>query len=512
MDPMKAIEFDLVLEQPLLISQAISGGENTSLAMDYIPGSVVRGAIIANLIRKGQYHDDVKQNILYEPDILFLNAYPAHSSDNETKRMLPMPLSWRSEKSTLGQSDITIYDFAREIPNTEMVPTPVNSPGLFFYPKDDTHIHVVTPQKQQNVHIMSTTRMVVKEDFNKVFTYEALSAGQIFKAVILLGARELGPDDFGLEEDSTLTLGRSKSANYGGCRVKKVKSVDGWSETEGFNTEKEPDKFTITLLSPAIFRDQYGQPSLKPLIKINNATWLEPQESYVKTTLIGGFNRQWGMPIPQVVAAKAGSVYVYKGKIPTDLPMSFGERTKEGFGRYAINFFAGKIWNRAKPEPGSGIILPDFGLTGETQTRTPLPFPKSVLRAKLEDGLNHLYIGIEGPAINKAQLSRLMNAAIECRRDQTLKHLDTFLQGLRENAKRQFANARVRYSMVEEDKPLLVWLTDILKEPKKAPGLEERDSTRISDGDAKIYVAELVEKLAKKTIKQAAKQKEVQND
>jgi CRISPR-associated protein Csx10 len=510
---MKAIEFDLVLEQPLLISQAISGGENTSLAMDYVPGSVVRGAIIANLIRKGQFHDVVKQNILYEPDILFLNAYPVYRNGNETKRMLPMPLSWRSEKSTLGNSNLTIFDYAREIPDTTTVSTLVNPPGLFFYPKGNTaQIHTMTPQKQQNVHIMSITRMAVKEKDNKVFTYEALSAGQTFKAVILLGSRELDPKDLGLEDDIILTLGRSKSANYGRCRVNNVKPVDEWSETEGFKAEKESDTFTITLLSPAIFHDQYGQPSLKPLIKDNNATWLEPRPSFVKTMLIGGYNRQWGMPIPQVVAAKAGSVYVYEGKIPTDLPVSLGERMKEGFGRYAINFFAGESWNRAKPEPGSGIILPDFGLTGGTQTRTPVPFTKSVLRAKLEVGLNQLYIGIEGPTVSKAQLSRLMNAAIECRRNQTLNHLKTFLQGLRENAKRQFANARVRYSTVEEEKPLLDWLTYFLEKPNEAPGLEERDFSRISVDDARMYVAELVEKLAKKTIKQSAKQKEAQND
>lgn len=501
---MKAIEFDLVLEQPVLISQAISGGENTTLAMDYIPGSVLRGAIIANLIRTGRFSDGMKQNILYEPDILFLNAYPVYRVGNETKRMLPVPLSWRSEKSELGDSDITMFECAYEMPVFESAP--VNSPGLFFYPIDkEGNIHVTTPQKQQNVHIMATTRMTVKEKDNKIFTYEALSANQTFKAVILLGDKELQPGDFHLIDDSPLTLGRSKSANYGRCQVKNVKPIDNWSETDGFDVGNKAGYFTLTLLSPAIFHDQYGQPSLKP-----DAICLEPEKSFVKTMLIGGYNRQWGMPISQVVAAKAGSVYVYKGDIPEDLPVSLGERTKEGFGRYAINILSKDAWKRAIPKPGSGILLPDLDLSERTRPTMLMHYPKSKLRATLEDSLNHLYI--ESGTLNKAQLSRLMTVAIECRRNQNLDPLNAFLNGLRDNAKRQFANARVIYPQFENKKPLLDWLNEIIEKPQKAPGLDELTSTRILENDARVYVAELVEKLAKKPIKQPEKQKEAEND
>lgn len=526
---MKAIEFDLVLEQPVLISQAISGGENTTLAMDYIPGSVVRGAIIAQLIRTNKF-EPVMQDLLYTSDVLFLNAYPVFSDHDDTKRMLPVPLSWRCNKNALADFYLKIFDFAIE--KDSAVSQPVNPPGLFFHPCDQNgSIQIAEPQKQQNQHIMSTTRMVVKENDNKVFTYEAISAGQSFKAVILLGETELSPDKLCLKNGGILTLGRSRSANYGRCRIERISEKTDWCEVKEFDIEKTTNPtisintieaetegpksidgteyFTLTLLSPAIFRDQYGQPSLIPLIKLDDSTWLEPIYSFVKTMLIGGYNRKWGMPIPQVVAAKAGCVYVYKGTIPQTLKLhgSLGERTKEGFGRYAVNFLSRKMWIRQFPEPGYGILFPNIDINLQVMGQKQMSYPKAKLREKLEENLLFLNIK-ESP--NNAQLSRLMTVANNCRKNANLTPLQTLLNGLKDNAKTQYEKARVTTGLQkrEDGVPLIDWLTDLYQTPKIAPGLNELEAGRIRENDAELYVAELIEKLAKKTIKQRKKQKE----
>lgn len=529
---MKAIEFDLVLEQPVLISQAISGGENTTMAMDYIPGSVIRGAIIAQLLRTGKF-DEVMQDLLYGTDVLFLNAYPVFKVGTETKRMLPMPLSWRCDKSALADFALNIYDFSIE--KNSAVSQPVNPPGLFFHPCDQNgSIQIAEPQKQQNQHIMSTTRMVVKENDNKVFTYEAISAGQSFKAVILLGETELSPDKLCLKNGGILTLGRSRSANYGRCRIERISEKTEWCEVKGFDIEETANStvsintiateteglrssdgteyFTLTLLSPAIFRDQYGQPSLKPLIKLDDSTWLEPTCSFVKTMLIGGYNRKWGMPIPQVVAAKAGCVYVYKGTIPQTLKLhgSLGERTKEGFGRYAVNFLSRKMWVRQFPEPGYGILLPDININYEAISEDQRVYPKAKLRDSLEKNLQTL--NIKGDLPNNAQLSRLMMIANACRKSSDLRSLQNLLDGLGAKAKIQFEKAKITRGWGNQELPLIDWIESLCETPTEAPGLNHLDPNRIRQGDAVQYVAELIEKLAKKTIKQRKKQEETSND
>ncbi len=59
--------------------------------------------------------------------------------------------------------------------------------------------------------------------------------------------------------------------------------------------------------------------------------------------MIGGFNRKWGLPLPQALAVRMGSVLVFKdpGCDPTlldDLEVrGIGERRAEGFGRIAFN-------------------------------------------------------------------------------------------------------------------------------------------------------------------------------
>ena len=260
--------------------------------------------------------------------------------------------------------------------------------------------------------------------------------------------------------------------------------------------------FYVNLLSPAIFHDQYGQPSLKPLIKSDNSTWLEPARSFVKTVLIGGYNRKWGMPVPQVIAAKAGSVYVYAGTVPKALKLqgSLGERTKEGFGRYAVNYLVRKKWVRQFPEPGFGILLPDITLSFETIPEVQMKYPKAKLREILEASLQNL--NIEGSQPSNAQLSNLMRAANSCRKSLHLSHLRTLLDGLGAKARMQYEKARVTRGLKDQGVSLISWIERLHQTPTEAPGLSTLTLNRIRQGDAELYVAELVEKLAKKTIKQ----------
>lgn len=81
---MKQIELQIKALSPLAISRQKPGG-SVSEAMDYIPGSVIRGAIASKILQEsGHYSSDLSQNggefqalFLGEESAIFRNAYPA---------------------------------------------------------------------------------------------------------------------------------------------------------------------------------------------------------------------------------------------------------------------------------------------------------------------------------------------------------------------------------------------------------------------------------------------------
>ena len=85
-----ALTYVLRLTEPLLAGRT-GGDANTALSYDYVPGSLVRGAVLSRLGYRNP--DGVK---LLTPEVAtFLNAYPARHIRGAWKRTLPFPLNWR---------------------------------------------------------------------------------------------------------------------------------------------------------------------------------------------------------------------------------------------------------------------------------------------------------------------------------------------------------------------------------------------------------------------------------
>lgn len=98
--------------------------------------------------------------------------------------------------------------------------------------------------------------------------------------------------------------------------------------------------FSVDLLSPAIFRDEAGLPSLVPDLRsdgkrIESVLWL------TRPGFAGGWSDAWGLQKPTALAARMGSSYVFRcGESKEDLvdflehieESGVGERCEEGFG------------------------------------------------------------------------------------------------------------------------------------------------------------------------------------
>ena len=104
--------------------------------------------------------------------------------------------------------------------------------------------------------------------------------------------------------------------------------------------------FSVDLLAPAILRDPQGLPTLKLWLNFNGQ-WLEPVFWATQPTFVGGFSTAWGLPKPTHLGTAMGSVYVFRvDKSPDDAELllwlesleaqGVGMRTDEGLGEVLI--------------------------------------------------------------------------------------------------------------------------------------------------------------------------------
>lgn len=101
--------------------------------------------------------------------------------------------------------------------------------------------------------------------------------------------------------------------------------------------------FSVDLLAPGIFREN-GLPALAPTLTIAGQT-LRPVFWFTRPDMASGWSTAWGMPKPTHLAARMGSVYVFRweGTQEDLLPAlktleseGIGERRDEGFGECLI--------------------------------------------------------------------------------------------------------------------------------------------------------------------------------
>lgn len=76
-------------------------------------------------------------------------------------------------------------------------------------------------------------------------------------------------------------------------------------------TAPEGTYFSIDLLSPALLLDDDGIPTLRLTLSYQGQT-LEPVWWSVQGTFVGGFSTAWGLPKPTSLGAAANSAYVYR--------------------------------------------------------------------------------------------------------------------------------------------------------------------------------------------------------
>lgn len=511
---MRALTFFIDLAEPLLATQPHSGEANSAISYSFVPGSMLRGALV-RAYQTGApgdlLMDDWAQRLFFNGDVRYLNAYLAHPNEPAPTRLLPTPLSWRMEKEKRGQKGAPIYDWAFPQPKLGK-PTPPK--GQFCW-LDDTDAYLADHASQVNVHNASQNRDRKSASESQVYRYEALAAGT--RLVGVVAAEDKGALDKVKEllEGRTFILGGSHTGGYGRVEISTVTRLDNWHE---YTADGEPDEFVVvTLLSDAIVQTPDGLPTLD----LPTALGLTGEQRsdgrirvYQDARLVGGFNRKWGLPLPQAWAIQAGSAaylplgLVHPQRLARLVETGVGERRVEGFGRIAVNWHAQTRYTRQEFEPVSKRATVALSATSQTLAGR---MANRWLRVDLDNKLLELVMRADRELTGKlppaTQLARVRVVARQTlltgdKDVAELKDIADYLDRLK-GAKEDWRDARIRHE------PLLKWikaraqLTEegfrtefgVTQMPKMAgvgssltPELQREYKARLIDGVLKLAV------------------------
>jgi CRISPR-associated protein Csx10 len=515
---MKAIILTLETQQPILAT-SFQGDPNSDVSYSYIPGSMIRGAIIRRYMQQKELSslrlsDEEARRLFFDANrTRYLNAY---LQSQEKKRTLPLPLSWFKDKDTelKEDSDITVYDFSIDQGNDPETP---KSLGEYFWVKERGLVKLYKEKRRVNIHNFRDRQKGRSTDKQgEIFRYEALDGGQTFQSVILCEDSDATTIQ-GLLTESNIWLGGSQTAGYGHTKIIQLEIRDRWDEIGVPAEDREQDEvLSITLLSDTLLRNEWGQPVADPtLIKqaveeVLDITLPQPKSGgiFASNTLIGGFNLKWGLPLPQVPALTAGSVLIFEDiEITSDQiqqleDRGIGERREEGFGRVAVNWLQNKEFTVSLPNSPKTSRLPP--LRNERSHLLAEQMAERIVRNKLEQQLQKQlsYLVLEGDITN-SQLSRLEIVARQGLASCSRLSVFRLLRYLPSNARRQFQQAKV--SGKPFDRQIYEWL----RQPKSwvsnpqdlevnIAGITKGLSHRL----AREYTLRLIMALAKKATKE----------
>ena len=516
---MKAITLTLHTQQPILAT-SFQGDPNSDVSYSYIPGSMIRGAIIGRYMKQHHFseldltNDEVKRLFFDANSTHYLNAYLL---SQEKIRTLPLPLSWFKDKDAElnDDSSITVYDFSiyqGDDPETR------KSVGEYFWSKKGGVVNLYKEKRRINIHNFRDRKKGRSTDNQgELFRYDALDAGQTFQSVILCEDEDVTTIQILLVTEPNLWLGGSQSAGYGHTKIIDLKTLNHWDEV-GISPEYRENNeiLSLTLLSDTLLRNEWGQPVADPMLikqaveELLNISLPEPSHIFAGSTLIGGFNRKWGLPLPQVPALAAGSGMVFEGieinesQIKQLEAYGIGERREDGFGRLAVNWLQGKKFTVSLPSSSTSSLPP---LTKEGSHLLAEQMAQRLLEQKLEQYLqkNVGYFRLD-EGISNSQLSRLQSVARQGLPNGNCSLVISLLNNLPSNAKSQFDRTKIGNKSFRQQ--LDEWLgnpTDWIHgiEVKIADVERKFDDDRArQDKLAEKYTLRLIMAVAKKATKE----------
>lgn len=455
-----ALTFHITLETPALFS-ALEGEPNSAVSYPYIPGSTLRGMAVGAWLRENNtliLEDKTVQDLFFNGSVRWLNAYPLI----EDKRGLPVPLSWFVKKYPESDEKHTLSLGKPQVGKAK-------NPNGFFHLTNGL-VKLVEPQRSIKIHVQRDRdfgRAIKRDDDvegtgGTVYRYDALAAGQTFGAAVLCETPEQAEQLKTLiEANPQAALGGARTAGYGRVKLSHF-DVKNWQETPELKGTE--GTLQITLLSDVLLRNDYGQPcaDVPTLLSALNMKSASVQEAYIAQDIVGGFNRKWGLPLPQTPALKKGSVLILKGMFDADKlnalsETGIGERRAEGYGRLGFEW----ILDVSVLTVLANGTANQSGKDGQIQAPSDKAVPvvrrlmrQRLAQAAIADSVTLLPVGAKIDSLKRTQINRL-RAEVRAQLAAKIPSADfsVFFTALRETARKQFARQRIG-----DQRGVLTWI------------------------------------------------------
>lgn len=340
---MPGFEVILTLTEDCVFShRAATVGAHSSL--DYIPGAALLGAAAAKLYP--QLSNIEAFTLFHSGQVRFGNGLPLSAHNEPT---WPMPLCWHYGKGEIFKDNKADTDALNGTPPRLLADKLWRLGDNVELPNRQQPQQIREDYVTRTGHIVKPARamrMKTAIDFTTgtaknaaLFGYESLNAGQRFIARISSDATVPSAllDKLRPIFSSTVILGRSRSAEYGGvmAKVQDLSSIPNSTTTD--NT------ITIWLLSDLAAMDPWGQPTLTPLPQ-----WLGLPEgnmvlekTFLRTRRYSPWNAHRRAPDLERQIICQGSVLVFDLK--HGLTPQHKERIATGLGAYR-EVGLGQVW------------------------------------------------------------------------------------------------------------------------------------------------------------------------
>ena len=357
--PTHLLRYQLTLTAAAVIPVS-DGDPNTVVTRRDIPGSHILGAAAWHYLNQANHTpaDPDFRRAFLKGGLRFLTAYP--EAVDTQQRLIPIPHSMRKFKDTES-----LIDFVVQTPGN--VPTKRLDRQYAKIGNESLETQSVKIERNYHHARASKDRRIGRALGAQVagggalFTYEAIQAGQSFQGAILGSECDLTSLKTWLHDLTSVSIGRSRSAQYGKADFKWIDGVpqplSEITEWEGFNVGQAvatSDKLLIiTTLSPLLTVNDKGHPEPRfPKQELAaalgmNASDLTLSASYTRTEIIGGYHSHLRLPRQQWPAIAPGSVFVFEVSQSLDeigenrlIKLEhdgLGLRKGEGHGRIAVN-------------------------------------------------------------------------------------------------------------------------------------------------------------------------------
>lgn len=352
------ISYVLTNVEPLMIS---ASREDVSLS--YIPGQNVLGLLAGRYLAEGgrTAEDEAFIDLFLNGKTTFTNVvpykagheyYPAPAFINrlkKTKKLVNAEAAVEMENAD-GEYATNNGNLPKKLKGKYVAE--INHKEITKYDVHEVNMKIVYHHNQREESIDGS--------IGKLYTQQVITEDQSFAGRIILPIKYVDMV-ISMLTAGDLFFGKSKTAQYGRCRLENIKVKDYTPETIHVDAGEE---VLVTLLSDGIFigENGYTVDYNEVLGEISSKLRITPADSdtkafsIVQTKKIYGYQTKWNLRKQPVPAIEAGSVYAIKVANDTgiDIKADFvGERNLEGFGR--IRVFPARLLPYKIPEE-DGII------------------------------------------------------------------------------------------------------------------------------------------------------------